>query len=379
MSFAELGLSPSLTNALSKMALKTPTAIQKEVIPLVLAGKDVIAQSPTGTGKTFAFLLPLIERLNLECGEAQAVVLAPTHELAIQIHRQAEELAKNSELKLKSCPVIGSVNIERQTEKLKKDKPQLLIGSCGRLLELIQKKKISAPKIKTIVLDEADRLLAQNNFADVQALIKTTLNDRQLLLFSATMPPQALSKARQLTNKPQEALIGAQEKIPAAISHWYFICEEREKIELLKKLTVHLKIKKALVFINDNYALSTMLAKLKFQGLSVDALWGAAKKSERQTALENFRRGKLQLLLTSDLGARGLDLPDTPYIFSLETPEDASLYLHRAGRTGRAGAKGTAISLVNKSQLPLLDKIQKTLQIEVQQKVTAHGKIFAGE
>ncbi|MDR1701937.1 MAG: DEAD/DEAH box helicase [Sporomusaceae bacterium] len=376
MSFAELGLSPLLTGVLAKMGLKTPTAIQKEVIPFVLAGKDVIAQSPTGTGKTFAFLLPLIERLDLERGEPQALILAPTHELVIQIHRQAEEIAKGGTLKLKSCPIIGNVNLERQIEKLKKDKPQLLIGSSGRLLELVQKKKINAPKIKTIVLDEADRLLADNNFASVQALIKTTLKERQLLLFSATLPPQILATARQLTPNAEEALIAAQEKMPASISHWYFLCEEREKIELLKKLTVHLKIKKALVFLNNSYALETMLAKLKFQGLLVDALFGAAQKGERQTALENFRRGKLDLLLTSDLGARGLDIPDTPYIFSLEAPEDPTLYLHRAGRTGRAGAKGTAISLITKNELPLLAKMQKTLKIKIQQKTTSHGRIF---
>ena len=219
MTFKEFGLSQPLVGALEKMGFETPMNIQKDVIPLILSGKDVIGQSPTGTGKTLAFLLPLIERLDLERDEVQAIILAPTHELAIQIHRQTEEIAKHSTLKITSAPVIGGVNIDRQIEKLKKDKPQLLIGSSGRILELIQKRKISAPKIRTIVLDEADRLLEESNISNVRAIVKSTLKDRQILMFSATMPPGTLQKAHEMMNNPQEALNAASAHIPADISH----------------------------------------------------------------------------------------------------------------------------------------------------------------
>ena len=375
MLFQELGLTKTLA-ALERLGLNTPTDIQREAIPPILAGRDVIGQSPTGTGKTLAYLLPVLEKIDLDQREIQALVLAPSHELAVQIHRVIEELGQCETLKIISAPMIGHVNIERQIETLKKNKPHLLVGSSGRLLELIRKKKINAQKIRTIIVDEADRLLDAANVESVKAVIKTTFKDRQLLFFSATIPQAALQTASELSGKEPLFISVSPQTVPAEIAHWYFVCQEREKIDVLKKLAAHLKIEKALIFLNNPYAIETMLEKLNYHGLETAALFGSAAKGERQKALENFRSGKVRFLLTSDLGARGLDLPGVPYILNLAMPEEADLYLHRAGRTGRAGEGGTVISLVTKEELPLLNKAQKKLGIVFAAKVTARGKVF---
>jgi len=200
-SFELLGISGPLVAGLRIAGIEVPTAIQSQVIPLALEGKDIVGQSATGSGKTLAFLLPLFQRIDTGKRETQVMIMAPTHELAIQILRQVEMLAKNSGLPVTSTSIIGNVNIARQIDKLK-EKPHILVGSAGRILELIQKKKISSQTIKSIVIDEADRLLDDKNVETVKAVIKTTLKDRQIMLFSATITPETLVQAKKMMNLP---------------------------------------------------------------------------------------------------------------------------------------------------------------------------------
>jgi superfamily II DNA/RNA helicase len=374
--FEQLGLIAPLTAGMTTAGISVPTAIQAEVIPAALAGKDIIGQSPTGTGKTLAYLLPLFQKIDTTKRETQVLILAPTHELAIQIQRQIELLITNSGLPVTATPIIGDVNIMRQIDKLK-EKPHIITGSGGRILELIQKKKINTQTIKTIILDEADRLLDDKNADNVKAVIKTTQKDRQLLAFSATIPPAALSRVQELMHSPVE-ILSAQNKPEDKpdIEHVYFVSERRDKFEVLRKIVNSINIDQALVFINRSDDVELTVDKLNYHGLIAAGIHGKFLKEDRKKAMEGFRNGKLQLLVASDLAARGLDIPGVEYVFHLDLPEDPEVYLHRSGRTGRAGASGVSIAIITPREAALIDHYEKVLQIKMLPKHVTHGKVL---
>ncbi|MBP2664764.1 MAG: cshC [Firmicutes bacterium] len=375
--FAQLGLIAPLAQGLTKADITEPTTIQAEVIPPALAGKDIIGQSPTGTGKTLAYLLPIFQKIDTAKRETQAFILAPTHELAIQIQRQIELLANNTGLPITAAPIIGDVNIMRQIDKLK-EKPHIITGSSGRILELVQKKKINTQTVKTIVLDEVDRLLDDNNTDSVKAVIKTTQKDRQLLAFSATVPQVALERVQALMNNPI-AILAAQDQLDNKpdIEHIYFVVERRDKFELLRKIVRAIPIDRALVFINRSDDVELTVDKLNYNGLTAAGIHGRFLKEDRKRAMEAFRSGKLQLLIASDLAARGLDIPGVDFVINLDLPEDPAIYLHRTGRTGRAGKSGIAISIVSPREAALIAHYEKQLKIEMLPKQLDHGKILA--
>lgn len=372
--FAKLGVGEKLCHGLQQAGITVPTGIQTQVIPLVLAGKDVIGESATGTGKTLAYLLPLFQKIDASKREMQAIVLAPTYELAIQIHQQAELLAANSGLAVTALPIIGDANVNRQIEKLR-DKPHIIVGSGGRILELIQKKKISAHTIKTIVLDEGDRLLGEQNAEIVKAIIKTTQKDRQLLLFSATVKPAAVELAKNLMRDPAVVRVAAQAQDQPDIAHLYFVTVLREKMDVLRKIARSIADKRALVFINKQDDIAVTVAKLNFQGLAAAGLHGSADKTERKKALEDFRSGKIQLLVATDIAARGLDIPGVDYVINLDMTDEPQTYLHRSGRTGRAGQSGTAISIVTVGETGYIQRMEKALKLTMQQKEMIRGQM----
>lgn len=374
-SFEPLGISAPLVAGLSKAGIEVPTGIQTQVIPLALTGKDIIGQSATGTGKTLAFLLPLFQRIDTSKREMQAMILAPTHELAIQILRQVEMLAQNSGLPVTSTSIIGNVNIARQIEKLK-DKPHILVGSSGRILELIQKKKITSQTIKTIVIDEADRLLDDRNMDSVKAVIKTTLKDRQIMLFSATITPETLEQGKKIMHEPEVLTVEGQSSDRPDITHLYFLAEQRDKIETLRKIVALINNERVLIFINKSEDIETTAAKLEYHGLKAAGIHGSSFKGDRKKSLEDFRKGKIQLLVASDVAARGLDITGVNYVFNLDIPEDPEVYLHRIGRTGRAGKSGIAMSIITKAELSLIHKYEKLFNIKIAAKYMANGKIL---
>ena len=376
INFEQLGLIAPLTAGIKAAGFSVPTVIQAEVIPAALAGKDIIGQSPTGTGKTLAYLLPLLQKIEPARREIQGLILAPTHELAIQIQRQIELLVANSGLPVTAAPIIGDVNIMRQIDKLK-EKPHIITGSGGRILELIQKKKINSQTIKTIILDEADRLLDDKNADNVKAVIKTTQKDRQLLAFSATIPPAALSRVQELMHNPVEILsAGNKPEDKPDIEHVYFVSDRRDKFEVLRKIVNSIHIDQALVFINRSDDVELTVDKLNYHGLIAAGIHGKFLKDDRKKAMEGFRNGKLQLLVASDLAARGLDIPGVDYVFHLDLPEDPEVYLHRSGRTGRAGASGVSIAIITPREAALIDQYEKVLQIKMLPKHVTHGKVF---
>ncbi|HQJ38187.1 MAG TPA: DEAD/DEAH box helicase, partial [Bacillota bacterium] len=337
--FDELGLDERLVEGLKKQGITEPTPIQADTIQLALENKDIVGQSPTGSGKTLAFLLPIFQRVDAGKRENQAIVLEPTHELVMQIENQAKLLSANSGIAVTSAAVIGEVNITRQIEKLR-EKPNIIIGSAGRVLELIKRRKINAQTVRTIVIDEGDRMLDEHNLGTVREVIKTTLRDRQLMIFSATIGEKTLSTVRELMKDPQVVRIEDRGKISPDIRHIYLVTEKRDKIEVLRKLAASIKPERAIVFINKSEELQLTAAKLKYHHLSACDISGSSAKEERKKALEGFRKGDIKLLVASDIAARGLDIKGVTHIFNLDLPEDPKGYLHRAGRTGRMGEPG---------------------------------------
>lgn len=374
--FEQLGLAATLCTALADIGISAPTAIQAAVIPVALTGQDIIGQSPTGSGKTLAYLLPLLQKIDTARRETQALILAPTHELAIQIQRLIELIVAHSELPVTSTPIIGDVNIMRQIDKLK-EKPHIITGSSGRILELVQKKKINSQTVKTIVLDEADKLLDDKNTVTVKALIKTTQKDRQLLAFSATMPPPALTRVRDLMQRAAEILPAGQEtEDKPNIDHVYFVSDQRDKFEMLRKIVRSLAISQALVFVNKSDEVALTVDKLKYHSFKAAGLHGRFVKEERQKAMDGFRNGSVQLLIASDLAARGLDIPSVNFIVNLDLPEDPQVYLHRSGRTGRAGNSGVAISIVSPRETAYIAHYEKALGIKMRPQHITHGRVF---
>jgi len=356
--FDKLGLDPRLVEGLKKQGITEPTGIQAGVICPALENRDIIGQSPTGSGKTLAFLLPIFQRIDAGKKEMQAIILAPTHELVMQIEKETRLLSESSGIAVTSTAIIGEVNITRQIEKLR-EKPNIIVGSAGRVLELIKRKKINAQTVKTIVIDEGDRMLDEHNLSTVKDVIKTTLRDRQLMLFSATITEKTMNTARELMKDPQVVRIEEEGKISPNIEHIYLVAEQRDKIEVLRKLVASVKPERAIVFINKSEELQLATAKLQYHHLSAYDISGSASKEERKKALEGFRKGDIKLLVASDIAARG----------------DPKGYLHRVGRTGRMGQAGTAISIVAEKEVPFIKRCEKALNIEITQKDIYKGAI----
>jgi superfamily II DNA/RNA helicase len=373
--FDELKLNANLIEGLGKQGITKPTVIQAKVIPPALENRDIIGQSSTGSGKTMAFLLPLFQKIDAGKREMQAMILAPTHELVMQIDKDIRLLAKDSGIPVSSAAIIGGVNITRQIEKLR-EKPNIIVGSAGRVLELIKKRKINAQTIRTIVIDEGDRMLDEHNLSTVKDVIKTTLRDRQLMLFSATISKRALDTARSLMKNPLIVLIEDAGEANPKITHMYFTAEQRDKIEVLRKLAAAIRPERAIVFLNKSEEIQLTTAKLQYHHISAYDISGSASKEERKKALESFRKGDIRFLIASDIAARGLDIKGVTHIFNLDLPEDPKGYLHRVGRTGRMGEAGTAISIVTEREKALIRKYQRELNISISAKKIYKGTIM---
>lgn len=371
--FINLGLSQTLVEALLKEDIETPTQIQETVIPDIIKNLDMVVQSPTGTGKTLAYLLPLFEKIKL-IKEMQILILVPTHELAVQIIRQIERLSNNSEKKIKGTPIIGNVNIKRQIDKLKL-KPQIIVGTPGRILELIKKKKISAHTIKTIIIDEADRLFDSNNIETVNSIVRTTQLDRQIMLFSATISPKTITLAKSMMPSPQIIKIKNMALVPDTIKHIYVTTQYNEKTTMLRKLIIATKAQKSLIFINNTNDIDYTIEILRNYGFKVGSLHGSDDKTNRKNTLDKFKSGKINIMVASDLAARGLDLMNVTHVFNIDIPEKKDAYLHRAGRTGRAGKDGTAISIVSDQEIKRLRRHEKDLDIIFNEKQLSRGSL----
>lgn len=362
ITFRDLGVSEALIEVLADKNIKAPTPIQQQAIPKILVGTDILGVAPTGTGKTLAYLLPILMQLDKERREAQAVVLAPTYELAMQITTEARDLSQKADLGIRVQGLIGGANIARQIDKLK-EKPQLVVGSAGRILELARKGKLKLTGVRFLVLDEFDRLLDDQNDMMTADVVKLLPQDRQALMFSATDPKKARERASFLGH-PERIEIEQSAEEMAACHHYFVTVPFREKIERVRKLTRSLPIERGLVFINRTFAAEQTLAKLRYEGIRAESLLGKDAKQSRQSAIAAIKGGRAQLLLSTDLAARGLDIPAVDYVINLDFPESAQVYQHRAGRTARAGHQGAVITLIDFKEAVKLEQLGKKLGIE---------------
>lgn len=375
-SFNELNINQSIVMALKKQNITTPTGIQETSIPFALENKDIIAEAHTGTGKTLAFLIPIFEKINLEKREMQAIILAPTHELVVQIESQIKLLATNSHMDIKSLSIMGESNIEKQIKKLKEIKPHIIVGSPGRILDLIKKRKITAHTIKTIVLDEADNLLSKNKPTIIKDIIKSTMKDRQLMFFSASINKETLNLAKTLVKEVEIIKIENKSEINPRIEHICILGSLRDRFENLRKLLAAEQPKRAIVFVNNNTELRQINEKLQYHKVKSTAIYGNASKEERQRALDSFRRGKCNVLVSSDLSARGLDIPEVSHIISLDFPVNPDEYLHRAGRTARGNNSGVSLCLITNKDIEILQSYEKAFGIEFTVKKLYGGKLM---
>jgi len=360
--FIELGVSENLADVLKKQGIENPMPVQAAVIPKILGGGNLVAQAPTGTGKTLAYLLPVLQGLDAASRDVQAVILAPTYELAMQIAGIARELTQGAGLGLKVQGLIGGANIARQMDKLK-DKPQLIVGSAGRILELAQKNKLKLHNVKMLVLDEFDRLFDDQNIDNTAAVVRLLPAERQVVMVSATAPKKALERADFLQH-PEVIKVEEDSAAQDRRENLYRMTPFRNKVETVRHLARRLEVKRGLVFINKVFDAERILAQLRYEGFMVGTLLGHNNKQARQKAVADFKAGRIKLLLSTDLAARGLDIPDVDYVFNLDLPENAQVYLHRAGRTARAGAKGTVITLADNKEAYKLAQLEKKLGIE---------------
>ncbi|MDZ4817217.1 MAG: DEAD/DEAH box helicase [Verrucomicrobiota bacterium] len=375
MTFDELGLPKHLVAALTKQNITIPMAIQSASMPVILEGKDVFIHSETGTGKTLAYLLPLFCKLDSKLAATQLVVMAPTHELAIQIQRQCCDLAQNAGMPLRTLLLIGGTSIDRQLDKLKK-KPHIVVGSPGRIHDLLQMGKLKGPTFRTIVVDEADRLLSSENLDSVKAIISSAPHDRQLIFVSATDQPQSAEIINTLA--PHHLRLKTSEhSVNENISHLYVICEERDKPDVLRKLIHAVNPDKAIVFVHRNETAEVVASKLAHHKVTVADLHGAYHKLDRKQAMDDFRSGQVQILIASDIASRGLDLPGVTHVFNLDAPSQSKDYLHRVGRTGRANSSGTAISLMTDQETRLVRRYHDDLGITVTRMILREGQLMS--
>ncbi len=361
-----------INEAWEKSGFTEQTAIQTKVSSSILNGKDVIAKSPTGSGKTLAYLLPLLQNMESDKKHVQAVILASSHELVMQIHQEVQKWTQGSGIS--SATLIGGANMKRQIEKLKK-KPNVVIGTPGRVHELINQKKLKMHEVQSLVLDEGDQLLVPEHYQTIQSIVKSTLQDRQLLLFSATLSEHTEQEAKTFMQDPYVVKVSEEEINKPDVEHIYFVCEAREKIDLVRKIVKH-ENGKALAFLKEISHLQAMAQKLEYQGISVGVLNSNSHKQERQRTLKDFREGKLPLVLSTDVAARGLDIRDLTHIIHVDLPEDVNQYIHRSGRTGRLGSSsGTIISIVTPQEERLLKKYSQQLDLSLSKKVFYKGEM----
>ncbi|GGB52369.1 DEAD/DEAH box helicase [Fictibacillus barbaricus] len=364
-----------IQTAWNKSGFTSLTDIQERALPDQVDNKDMIIESPTGTGKTLAYALPALSKLNPGIKNAQVLFLAPTRELAMQIYEVCQKFTENSGLS--GASLIGGANMQRQLDKLKK-KPQYIVGTPGRVKELIQNKKLKVHDVKTIVIDEADHIIEAGFNGDVEQVIGATLKDRQLVFVSATINKKTEDWSRKLAVDPVVVKV-QKEAVESQVTHTFMVSDYRDKVDNLRKLIRHTPDIKAMVFINSSMKMDEFASKLEYKKIKLGVLAGNSTKQERQKVLNDFKNGKIPVLLTTDVATRGLDIPDITHVVHFELPEDVKQYVHRSGRTGRMGKEGTVVSLVTKAELSSVKKWTAKMNVTLQKQNLEKGQVVIEE
>ena len=342
--FNELPLSEEVLKALDKMGFEEATPIQSLAIPPILEGKDVIGQARTGTGKTCAFGIPAVESLDMEVGGVQVLALCPTRELAIQMAEELEQVAKYKK-GVNVLALYGGQSIDRQIMALKK-RPQIIIGTPGRVMDHLRRHTLKTEQIRMIVLDEADEMLKMGFREDIDTILEQLPEKRQTLLFSATIPQEILEITDLYQKEPLHLQTIEKELTVPSIDQYYIEVREHNKMELLSRLVDCKNVKLGLVFVNTKIRADEVTQGLQSRGFRAEALHGDMKQLERDRVMNRFRKGQLQLLVATDVAARGIDVTGIDAVFNYDIPSDEEYYVHRIGRTGRAGNSGVSYSFV---------------------------------
>ncbi|HPS41655.1 MAG TPA: DEAD/DEAH box helicase [Anaerolineaceae bacterium] len=341
--FDDLGLQPEYLEAVERLGYTQPTPIQVETIPALLQGRDVVAQSQTGTGKTAAFMLPILQRLEPGMGSVQALVLAPTRELAKQVADATEGFAR--ETRVRVLAVYGGQSYEVQFKALKRG-VDIVVGTPGRLLDLIHQGKLDLSHVRTLVLDEADEMLEMGFIEDVELILNEMPDEKQIALFSATLPEPIRKLASKYLDHPEKISVSPNQLTVAETEQMFCRVREETKLAALAALLETEEVSSALIFARTKARAQDLADELLRRGFSADSLHGDLNQSRRELVLNRFRKGTVTLLVATDVAARGLDISDVSHVFNYDMPADAEDYVHRIGRTGRAGKKGVAITLL---------------------------------
>lgn len=357
--FGEIELSKKMLMAVADMGFEEPSPIQIQTIPLVLEGHDVIGQAQTGTGKTAAFGIPTIEKIVDGSRHIQVLVLTPTRELAIQISEEFNKIGKYK--RIKTLPIYGGQSIDRQIRALKFG-VQVVVGTPGRLLDHIRRNTIKLETVQTLILDEADEMLDMGFVDDIESILEQlTSKDRQTLLFSATMPAPIAKLAGKYMNNPQTVAISRENLTVPLIDQVYY--ETREKLESLCRVLDVEETGKLIIFCRTKRGVDDLVASMQARGYMSDGLHGDLSQAQRDRVMKKFREGKLEILIATDVAARGIDIDDISHVINYDIPQDHESYVHRIGRTGRAGKKGVAITFIEPReyrQLKLIERLAKT-------------------
>ncbi len=370
--FEKLHIQEAIAAKLQEQQMVEPTPIQRLAIQPILEGKDLTAQSPTGTGKTLAYALPVLQRIEATGNQLQAVIIAPTQELAIQIMHVFRTYSELLHIRVQSA--IGGASLQRQLDKLK-DKPHVLVGTPGRLEELSATRKLKWHEVRTIVMDEADQLIKLGEIAALDKLVRRAPRNRQLLMFSATITSDIRDVAGKWMMNPLHIEAETESGGHNHVEHMAIVTEERDKIDTLRKLIRHLPVHSAMIFVQETDRIREVAEKLKYHGLPAEMLYGDAGSKERAEAMRRFRSARTQLLVSTDVAARGLDIPRLSHVIMFDPPTDADHYVHRAGRTGRMGRQGAVVMLLTPRQSFLTEKLSKALGLVIEERRLERGAL----
>jgi len=355
-SFQDMGISPEIVDALDDLGFKKPFPIQEKVIPILWSGSDVIGQAHTGTGKTAAFGLPILEIIEENNPAVQALVIVPTRELAVQVAQDINSYAKNTNKR--ALPLYGGVSKYAQLDAME-EHPQIIVGTPGRLLDHIVNNSLKLDNVSCVILDEADRMLDMGFIEDVEEIMRYVNSKHQTALFSATIPEDIIRLARRHMRNPHEVFVEPDNPNVKEIDQYFLVTDRVEKIKSLLKLLAHGNVGRAILFCRTKRDTFRLDRILRSRGLPSVAMNGDLSQDKRDTAMEAFVKGRRRILVATDLAGRGLDIEGVTHIINLDVPDDPHVYFHRIGRTGRAGKKGIAMTFVSPEQQCSFERIQR--------------------
>ncbi|WP_233125718.1 DEAD/DEAH box helicase [Methanohalophilus portucalensis] len=360
-----MNLSKNIERAVEDMGFEEPTPIQSQSIPYLMEGKDVIGQAQTGTGKTAAFGIPALEMLDVKSKKVQVVVLCPTRELANQVAEEMSKLAKYQNTKM--LPVYGGQPIDRQIKALRRG-VHIVIGTPGRVMDHIQRKTLKLDGVKMLVLDEADEMLDMGFREDIEFILSRVPGQKQTVLFSATMPQPIIKLTKKYQQNPQMVKTVHKKLTVPQIEQFYFEVKNNAKTEVLCRLIDIYNFKSSLVFCNTKKNVDKQVETLKARGYLADGMHGDMRQAQRERVMANFRKGEIETLVATDVAARGIDVENIEAVFNYDIPQDEESYVHRIGRTGRAGKEGVAITFASGKDIRKIKDIQKHTKAKITRK-----------